>query len=132
VYCEPSDRDKENNLGSPTNRQTQLLQGQGQEKVSDKAELLAQATQSLDECEQIGVRQGYHFITLHAGVYLEILGLDTRRGKQLQVQALDAIQALNGPKDFAAVFDAVIEAFPILERFKIKYTLILTKQGSDI
>jgi prephenate dehydrogenase len=74
------------------------------------------------------VSKGYHFITLHAGVYLEILGLDVRRGKQLQAQALDAMQELNGARDFAAAFDAVISAFPILERFKIKYTLLDDKK----
>jgi len=92
--------------------------------LPDKAECIAQASACLQQCEEIGTRLGYHFITLHAGVYLEILGLDTRRGKQLQVQALDAMQAMNGPKEFALVFDSVIEAFPILERFKIKYTML--------
>lgn len=90
----------------------------------NKQELLAEATKCLLACEKIGVSKGYHFITLHAGVYLEVLGLDMKRGKQLQAQALDAMQELNGPKEFAFVFDAVISAFPILERFKIKYTLL--------
>jgi hypothetical protein len=90
----------------------------------NKQELLKEATAALQAVEQIGVSKGYHFVTLHAGVYLEILGLDTRRGKQLQSQALDAMQELNGAREFASAFDAIISAFPILERFKIKYTLL--------
>lgn len=97
--------------------------------TSSKQDLLAEAAKCLLACEQIGVSKGYHFITLHAGVYLEVLGLDMKRGKQLQAQALDAMQELNGPKEFAFVFDAVISAFPILERFKIKYTLLDDKVG---
>ena len=89
----------------------------------DREEAMTEATAALQCVEQIGVSKGYHFITLHAGVYLEILGIDTRRGKQLQVQALDAMQKLNGAADFAQAFDGIIAAFPILERFKIKYTL---------
>jgi hypothetical protein len=98
------------------------------EVVINKAELLREATEALKAVEQIGTSKGYHFVTLHAGVYFEVLGLDVRRGKQLQAQALDAMQELNGARDFAAAFDAVISAFPILERFKIKYTLLDEKK----
>jgi hypothetical protein len=88
----------------------------------NKQVCIAEATKALFACEQIGMRNNYHFITLHAGVYMELLGIDSKRGKQIQASSLDQMQELVGAREFAASFDSVILAFPMLERFKIKYT----------